>query len=268
MAQAAEKISRKTQKTTSIPLQSKSSASRSTPSIMLDGYKNELANKLAKESIQCVSEISLTAEFFEEDHFVELIQLADSLGLGTDIDALFDSSDLENLTPFMTKLLNQIKCKVELDISEATAKITDDLFLTLVNNGINLDYISYQSMVKASSNSDFGTLEVGINNSTNPNFNCGIEFALNITAVDTACLELPERESELARTSTSALFELSDHALLIASTEAILDIIPDYYNILEYAGHKFDTTDDVEEIFTELVEQDYINDFGWANPMN
>ncbi|MFC5079549.1 hypothetical protein VTH8203_01537 [Vibrio thalassae] len=237
------------------------SASQPQNRAILDCNKNALAQAAIDRASSHFETQLVSIEDFDKNHLIELIELASELGHDNAVDALF--ANTLPLQSFLTCLLKSIQSSVMKELETATGEMKESLFSTLHDNGFNVERTAFESMVKAMQNACLGGLSVGIRNHHCYDFDNAEKIYLELTTEVTELTVINSLNGELAKSLLGVVIRNSDDALLRASPEAIIDAVYDFNHIQEYAGTMLDTGTP-EDVWDELVENEYLSDFGYC----
>lgn len=237
--------------------------SQSTTGITSDGYqiaaiKQILAEKAADKG---KGEDILLANQFDQEHFGELIELGESLGLNDDIEAIFvNAADRPyNLSNLMEKISTALMTEVSEKMEQDKRDLLSGLIAHLKQNGYNINETQLEKLYSTFTGFHIGSLEIGINTSDNTNFDQNGKVCLSLSSPDADIIQLEEESNLIALSVQKVLRATSHHALLLSDYEALFHYTYQYGNLYELLGDELcnplaDITELVERVIAEGLD--------------
>ena len=209
-----------------------------TPRLANDSVQNEAIESVGQLiSSERNSKINfLSVEDIKENHFVELMMLAISMGLESEVMRLLDERDpVVNVRCIMEQITNRLLSAVKAETDAFSAHAISELVQLLNKNGHNIDESMLSTMHKAIFSEEFENLHVGINRSDNNNFEDYNDINLSLSSGDMSCLLLRSTQSDFWHTVRYSILQGSRYAFMRADIE----------DLLYLAGHYSEEMDDL-----------------------
>ncbi|WP_428774870.1 hypothetical protein [Vibrio sp.] len=257
--------------TAAIHLQPQGVERQPDPCFGTDRQQVELLKAVAKQ-VKLTGGTSSEAIFchhFNEAQFCALMALADQLGLQLELDRLFDQTEETNLSDFLSLLTQRLEQQVEAAIKAKTDNAQQDLIALLEQHGHTFDRQQLVAHFNAALKCDMGSLEIGVNGTTETNFDCDDKLYLSLCSnepalfMNTARFRSTARDTNLYESVVNVIHRQSNHALIIADPEAIFDRVPEFYQLADYIGDKLGELKDVDALWALAVERGYMEECCW-----
>ncbi|MGR5296873.1 hypothetical protein ACPV5U_19575 [Vibrio mediterranei] len=196
------------------------------------------------------------------DHFVQLCELAESLGLANEVERVLCTNNYKaDLTPFLTKLTEKIELECQQIVHSTLKEWKVSLYKAFRQAKQPITQSYFDDWFDANCSDPFCDLTVGISNEFQSVSDADDKLTLSLTTESLSILPLHYRHGALWDSVVQAVEYFGSEALAWASCNEILTSGLVYTPILDYYDFDNPKHDNEEEIWAKIVEDGYITDF-------
>ncbi|MFL7013648.1 hypothetical protein [Enterovibrio norvegicus] len=266
MVQAAEIANHNNKACAAGIVQHNETAPRAKTGLGFDGKEIEklLGQPKLVETIQIIS-----VERFDESDFLGLIGLAEQLGMQNDIDALLSQSELTDLQPFLTTLTETLKQHVAVQVQAKEKALIASLKALLTEQGDLQDCEYFDRFLGVLYEGEkMGELTVSIQDETNNNFDADDKMHLTLRSCEPYVYQQNTLSCPSFMASLHVVRNNAFNSLLIGTSGAIFNCLPDYYLLYDMAQPFLDSYTDATKLYHHLRENYDFGEVYWFDEDN